>query len=192
MRPAILRGPSRYVDPGAGSPIARSRLAEAIAMTARGGPGSPPPWPGDGGGKRLFSLVRGACADADGLPARLEAALRAALGALAAEPELAHRLTVEPYLGEEQEALDAQLEWVGRFGVLLRDAAAADPRASKEPLFLAPFLIGGVRLQIARLVLTGEAPELLRLLPGTLEGLLAYYFEPGEPRVLARAALAHE
>jgi hypothetical protein len=150
------------------------------------------PWPGESGAERLFVLVRGACSEADGLPCRLEAGLRVALATLAADPELAHRLTVESYLGTEQEALDAQRAWVGRFGGLLRDAAAADPRASQEPLFLAPFLIGGVRLQIARLVLNGEASELLRLLPGTLESLLAYYFEPGEPAALAHAALAHE
>jgi hypothetical protein len=152
-------------------------------------PTARPPWPGEAGARRLLGLVRDACAEADGLPACLEAGLRAALTELAADPDLASLLTVDSHPAAGPAALDAQRRWLGRFGALLRDAAAADPRASHEPVFLAPFLIGGVRFQIGRLVLKGEAADLLRLLPGTLEALLAYYFEPGEPRALARAAL---
>jgi hypothetical protein len=147
------------------------------------------PWSGEVGARRLFELVRGACAGDGDLAVRLEAGLRAALGMLAADPELAYQLTVAPYMDQEDDALDGLQEWVARFGVLLGDAAADDPRASQEPAFLAPFLIGGVRFQVGRLVLNGEASDLLRLLPATLEGLLAYYFEPGEPRRLAAAAL---
>ncbi|MBA3866146.1 MAG: hypothetical protein H0X42_07355 [Solirubrobacterales bacterium] len=134
--------------------------------------------------------MRGACEAGEDLPGRLEAGLRAALEMLAADPELADRLTVAPCLGGDDGAPDAQTDWIDRFGALLRDAAASDPRASAEADFLAPFLIGGVRFQIGRLVSKGEGPDLLRLLPGTLEALLACYFEPGEPRGLARAALA--
>jgi hypothetical protein len=150
-----------------------------------------PRWPGEAGAQRLFALVSDDCGAGNDLPARLEAALRAALGVLARDSELAYLLTVEPYLGgEAEQALDAQREWIGRFGGLLHDAAASDPRANaSKPAFLAPFLIGGVRFQIGRLVLKGEGSDLLRLLPGTLEGLLAYYFEPGQSRSLARAAL---
>jgi hypothetical protein len=150
---------------------------------------SRPPWSGDAGAGRLFGAVRNACAQTRGLPACLEAGLRAALEMLAADTELSHLLAVDPYLGAEEDALDAQQEWIARFGELLREAAAADPRASDHPPFVHPFLIGGVRFQIARLVLKGEGSDLARLLPGTLEALLAYYFEPGEPRHLARAAL---
>jgi hypothetical protein len=148
-----------------------------------------PRWPGEAGARRLFACVREAGAEGHDLPSRLEAGLRAALELLAAEPELAYVLTVSPYVGGDEAALDYHRDWIGRFGDLLRDAAADDPRASREPSFLAPFLIGGVRFQIARLVLAGEGPDLLRLLPGTLEALLAYYFEPGEPRQPAGAAL---
>jgi hypothetical protein len=114
-----------------------------------------------------------------------------ALEMLAAEPDLARLLTVDPYLDGEEGALDALQEWIGRLGKLLDAAAASDPRASREPAFLAPFLIGGVRFQIARLVLNGEASDLSRLLPSLLESLLSYYFEPGESRHLAHGALAH-
>jgi hypothetical protein len=149
-------------------------------MTAEACPGDPAPWSGEAGAQRLFALVRDACAGGEDLPARLEAGLRAALGMLASEPELASLLTVEAYLYADEGALDAQREWQGRFGALLRDAAASDPRASDaEASFLAPFLIGGVRFQIGRMVLAGEATDLLRILPETMEALLAYYFEPG-------------
>jgi hypothetical protein len=154
------------------------------------GPGDGRSWSGEDGARHLFESVRGACAGGEELPVRLEAGLRTALGMLAAEPDLAYVLTVDPYLGEGDGALDAQREWIERFGTLLRDAVASDPRTTTTDLcFLAAFLIGGVRFQIARLVLKGEAPDLLRLLPGTLEALLAYYFEPGEVRGLAQAAL---
>lgn len=146
-------------------------------------------WGGEVAARRLFATVRGACSSTDDLPTRLAAGLRVTLDTLAADPGLAYLLTVDPYLGGGGEALDANREWIGRFGGLLRHAALADPRASREPAFLAPFLIGGVRFQIARVVLKGEGSDLLRLLPGTLEALLAYYFEPGEPRALALAAL---
>ena len=144
------------------------------------------PWSGDEGARRLFALVRRACAGAGDLPTRLEAALRVALDTLAGDPELAHRLTAEPYLDDEG-ALDAQREWIERFGELLHAAAAKDPRTSSAPPFLAPLLIGGVWFQIARQAIDGEVSDLPRLLPGTLDALLAYYVEPGEPRTLGTA-----
>lgn len=158
-------------------------------MSGEEGSGQPPRLGEEEEARRLFAAVRRACAGGEDLPKRLAAGLRAALEMLAGDPELAHSLTVQPYLGAKEEALEAQREWIGRFGGLLRDAAAADPRVSAEPSFLAPFLIGGVRFQIARLVLNGEGSELRRLLPGLLEALLAYYFEPGQPHGLAREAL---
>ncbi len=148
------------------------------------------PWSGESEVERLYERVREACAAEADLPGRLAAALRAALDLLAADPELAYRLTVDPALGLEPEAPRAALRWVARFGDLLSGAAAEDPRASREPAFLAGFLVGGVRFQIAGLVLAGEAADLPRLLPGVLEALLAYYLEPGEAPGLAAAALA--
>jgi hypothetical protein len=135
--------------------------------------------------------VRHARPARDDLPGRLEAGLRIALEMLAADPELARLLTVDPYLDADPTALDAQREWMARFGKLLDGAAASDSRASSETSFLAAFLVGGVRFQIARLVLNGEASDLSRLLPSLLEGVLSHYFEPGESRRLARIALAH-
>ncbi len=148
-------------------------------------------WSGDAAARRLFAVVRCACVGGEDLPTRLEAGLRAAFDLLAADPELAYELTAAPYLGGDEAAADGVRKWLGRFGGLLREAAASDPRTTPTELrYLAPFLIGGVRFQIARLVIAGESRDLLRILPGTLEALLAYYFEPGEPRRLAHIALA--
>ena len=152
-----------------------------------------PTWPGDAGARRLLAHVVAACAarEPDDFPARLEAGLRAALESFAAEPELAAELTLDPLMGDDENALDALRVWLARFGELLSDAVDDDPRTTTSRLsFLAAFLVGGVRFQIARLVLKGEVAELPRLLPGLLETLLAFYFEPGEPRRLAQAALA--
>jgi hypothetical protein len=154
--------------------------------------GSGSQWAGEPGARRLFACMRDARIEGDDFPSRLEAALRSALEMLAANPDLARLLTVDPHLGADQVALDAQRRWIRRFATLLDAAAASDPRASRESSFLARFLIGGVRFQIARLVLKGEASELSRLLPSLLEGLLSFYFAPGEPRRLAHAALAHQ
>jgi hypothetical protein len=158
-------------------------------MIATGSSGCRPSWSGEAGARRLFALVRDACAGGADLPARLEAGLRTALGMLADEPELAYRLTVAPYVGQDEGGIDGLREWTARFGGLLRDAAAEDARAGSEPSFLAPFLIGGVRFRIGRMVINGEASDLPRLLPDTLEALLAYYFEPRERRRLAGAAV---
>jgi hypothetical protein len=109
---------------------------------------------------------------------------------LASDPELARRLTVGPHRDEGKVAFEAQREWIGRFADLLSDAVASDPRTVSSGLpFLGGFLIGSVCFQISCLVMSGEADRLPRLLPGTLEALLAYYFEPGEARGLASAAL---
>lgn len=184
-----MPAPGPIVDvqyPGAGVPCAGARTPW-VAMRSDDGVGA---WPGDSGAERLYAAVCEVCrGDAD-LPARLEAALRAALEMLAADPELAWQLTVSPYMGDDENELDALRSWMARFGDLLLDAVESDPRTTSSRLpFLATFLIGGVRFQIGRLVLNHEAADLPRLLPSLLEGLLTFYFEPGEPQVLADAAL---
>jgi hypothetical protein len=117
----------------------------------------------------------------------VESGLCSALGLLVADPDLAYQLTVAPYLGADEAALEGLREWLGRFGTLLSDAAADDPRATKDSSFIAPFLISGVRFQIARLVLNGEGGELLRLVPGNVEGLRNSYIGPDRHGRLTRA-----
>jgi hypothetical protein len=160
-------------------------------MTGEIGGEPRPGWQGEDGAGRLFAEVRAACAGCDGLPGRLEAALRVTLVKFEADPALARLLTVDPYLEGEDLALDGLRGWIERFGGLLHDAVADDPRTTTSAMpFLAGFVIGGVRFQIARRVLNHEASDLLRLLPSLLAGVLAYYFEPGEPIALAEGAIA--
>jgi hypothetical protein len=83
--------------------------------------------------RRLFALVRDACAEGEDLPTRLEAGLRAALTMLAGEPELAYELTVAPWLDSDDGALDAQRAWMERFGDLLR-ARRSQVRILPPPL----------------------------------------------------------
>lgn len=146
-------------------------------------------WPGEAGAERLHDAVLAACADEADFPARLEAALRAALGMLASDPDLTYQLTVQPFLGGGEQDLAALQRWVERFGELLRGAAAGYPQSDSHPRLGEPFLIGGIRFQIARLTLSGEARELGRLLPSILEFLLDFYVEPPQAQALARAAL---
>lgn len=143
-------------------------------------------WPGDPGARRLFEAVREACLGGADFPARLEAGLRAALELLAADPDLAQLLTVQPFISGSGEDLAGLRHWLGRFAELLRDAAADHFEADSHPRLSELFLLGGVRFQIARLTLNGEAADLPRLLPVTLDVLLAYYVEPVEARRLAR------
>ena len=72
----------------------------------------------------------------------------------------------------------------------MRGAAAACPEAGSHPFFLEPFLIGGIRFQIARRVLDGEAGQLEQLLLDALQFLLANYLEPGEAGRIVRAVAA--
>jgi hypothetical protein len=146
------------------------------------------PWPGDHAAERLRDAVLAPCATRADFPGKVEAALRVTLRLLAADPELAHLLTAQPYVGGDEQALRAQQHWQSRFGDMLRDAAAGHPAPASRPRFLEPFLIGGVRFQIGRQVLAGEAAQLERLLPDLLEPLLAFYLGPEEAGRIARAA----
>jgi hypothetical protein len=89
-----------------------------------------PPWSGDVGAEQLLAAVRDACGEGEDLPSSLEAGLRAALAMLAADPELAHVLTVGPWPGEEDGGLGAKGEWTRRFCGLLSGAVASDPRTT--------------------------------------------------------------
>jgi hypothetical protein len=161
-----------------------------VSATPDRPPAPASPWPGEAGAERLRDAVLAACARRKDFPGQLEAALRAALELLAADPDLAHLLTVRPYLDDGEAALRAQRRWLHRFGELLRNAAPACPEADSRPRFLEPFLIGGIRFQIAGQVLDGEAEQLQRLLSSALEFLLSFYLESGEVRRIVREAAA--
>jgi len=113
--------------------------------------------------------------DAD-FATRVEAALRAALGLLAADPALAHLLVVRPFAGGV-EALDCFERWQRRAAEALREAAAADPGAYEHPPFFEPALVSDLCAQVA-LRLGADPGRLEDLLPGLLELVHACYFGP--------------
>ncbi len=126
------------------------------------------------GAQRLHDAITAVCDPHASFADRVQAALRAALALLAADPDLARLLTVEPYLDDDDTFLRYQ-HWKKHYGALLRRAAAESPEASTNPPFVEPALIGGLRSQIAHRVLVGETNRLEDLLPGFTEFLLAYY-----------------
>jgi hypothetical protein len=133
------------------------------------------------GAQYLLDAITTACegeGEAD-FPARVEAALRATLVLFAAEPELARLLVIRPYESSEEDIRCYQ-QGLKRFGALLRSSAACDPRASVQPDFLEPALIGGIVWQITRRLLGCEAGSLEELLPSMLEFVLVFYFDPKE------------
>jgi len=111
-----------------------------------------------------------------GFAARVEAALRAALGLLAADPALAHLLVVRPFAGDA-EALACYERWQRRCAEALREAAARDPSAYEHPSFFEPALVSDVCAQVAR-QLGADPARLEDLAPGLLELLRACYFGP--------------
>jgi hypothetical protein len=139
------------------------------------------------GAERLRATIVAACERGAAFPARVEAALRATLALLAAEPELARLLAVQPH-GAGADAHHCYREGLKRYGALLRRAAASDPQASVQPDFLEPAVIAGIVWQIARSLLA-DGPEALEgLLPALLEFVLVYYLDPAQATRIARSA----
>jgi hypothetical protein len=148
-------------------------------------PSSAAPWPGEAAAERLRDTALAACAASEGFPAQLEAALRAALRLLAAEPETARLLLVFPV--DDELGQRSQRRLLRRFAALMRHAAKACPRATLPPFFIEPHILGAIRFQVARMLEAGEASQLERLVPDALRFLLPYYYGPEEARWLAQA-----
>ncbi|HEX7245683.1 MAG TPA: hypothetical protein VF245_08980 [Solirubrobacterales bacterium] len=128
------------------------------------------------GAERVRAAIAVALEPGSGFAERVEAALRSALGLLAAEPELAHLLVVRPFAGDA-EALSCYERWQRRCAEALREAAARDPSAYDHPPFFEPALVSDLCAQVARQL--GVDPRRLEeLLPGLLELIHACYFGP--------------
>ena len=127
----------------------------------------------ESGAARLYGSVRAACASGGDFAERVDAGLAAALSLLAADPDLSRHLV----LGSDQEALAAQRRWVASFGELLREAAADLPGASSGPRLRETLLIDGIRLQLGRRVLAGEAARMEELRPELLRIVMACYLD---------------
>jgi hypothetical protein len=108
---------------------------------------------------------------------RVHTALATALSEFAADPGLARLLTVVPYL-DRPELVGHYRRWRDRFAATLRRAASSLPRHNEHPDFLEAALLGGLRWQIAIVVLAGRESELPELEPQLSRYLLSYYLPP--------------
>jgi hypothetical protein len=140
------------------------------------------------GAERLLRFIEAGHDPEGGFPKQVEAALRATLALFAADPALARLLAVRPY-GAGDEAICRYQRGLKRYGALLRRAAASDPRASIQPDFVEPALVGGIAWQITRHLFAEGAESLEDLLPDLLEFVLAYYYEPVDAVRLTQATL---
>lgn len=133
------------------------------------------------GSKRLLEALTTSCAGQAGFADQVRAALDAATGLLAAEPELARLLVLDPYDGSRA-LLRRHCLWLDRYAALLRGAAQQCPDASSSPPFLEPALLRGVRWQLAGLVLADRAASLPDLAPELYRFILCYYLDPNQLR----------
>ena len=139
------------------------------------------------GAERLHEAIAAAYDPRADFAEKVEVALGAALAFLAAEPDLAHQLAVEPYFLWDDASVACRERWRKRYGALLRHAAAQSPEALTHPPFVEPALIGGIRFQIALRVIAGQTAELPALLPGLLRFVLSYYMDPKQTASHVRA-----
>src|ERR1044072_273938 len=164
----------------------------------------------EAGHERLFDVLATPCEAGATAEERVERALGAALGALAAEPDVARPLFVAaPSEGGVARALGAALgalaaepdvarllfveapsageeialryhEWLGRYGTLLRAAAPELPPQSIPAPEVEGVIVGGIASRIASEVLNGRAAQLPDLTAPFVEYVLAFY-RLGEP-----------
>jgi AcrR family transcriptional regulator len=142
------------------------------------------------GHERLFDVLSGPCYEGATIKERVESSLTAALGALAAEPDLARLLFVEAPSAGEDIALRYH-EWLQRYGTLLRSAAPDLPPQSSPPPEVEGVIIGGIASRVASEVLRGTGAQLQELTAPFVEYVLAFY-RPGEPGPKEGRVLAFE
>jgi AcrR family transcriptional regulator len=122
---------------------------------------------------------------AEDWPAKVGAALAAALDLFAASPELATLLLTEPFVAGPAVSRRYQDEVV-RLSAYLGEGRDLLEAAVTLPATTERGLIGSIASQVGRQVAAGEAEELPRLLPDLLQYALTPYLGPVEARKAAR------
>jgi hypothetical protein len=141
------------------------------------------------GAARVSELLAASCAgQTGGFAERVRAALSTVLELLAAEPELARLLVVEPYEGDRT-LLTCHWSWLGRCAASLRAAACEDPDTSSPAPFLEPALLRAIRWQVAAPVLVGRPAQLPELAPDISSYVLSYYLPPASGAMPSRGLL---
>jgi AcrR family transcriptional regulator len=133
----------------------------------------------EAGHERLFEVLTGPCDGATMLEERVQGSLAVALGALAADPDMARLLFVEAPSAGVQIALRYH-EWLRRYGTLLRAAAPDMPAKSTPAPEVEAVIVGGIASRVASEVLQGRAKSLPQLTAPFVEYVLAFY-RLGEP-----------
>ena len=127
--------------------------------------------------ERLLGVLTFQCYTHSGLAERLEAALGAGLGLLAANPSLARLVVVEaPAAGEEIAA--RHHEWLDRYGRLLQLAAVGSRDVAAPRPALEGAILGAILSRVKQLILAGEVGELPSLCPELTQLTLSYYDSP--------------
>lgn len=128
----------------------------------------------EAGHERLLAILEQPCDRRASVEERVETSLGAALGLLAAEPDLARLLFVEAPSAGEEIALRYH-EWLRRYGVLLRSAIPEAPARSSLAAEIDQVIVGGIATRLASEVLQGRAAQLRILTPHLLQYVLAFY-----------------
>lgn len=124
--------------------------------------------------ERLLGAITFQCYAGSGSAARLSRSLDAALGLLAAEPDLATLVLVEaPAAGED--LARRHHEWLDRYGRMLRFAVLDEDRRAIPSPGVEPAIVGGAVAQIKRLVLAGEEKRIPELGPELTSFMLSFY-----------------
>lgn len=135
---------------------------------------------------RLQVAVLEACQGEKVWPAKVAAAVGAAVEFSAAEPELARLLTIESLI-HQPDGGQRYVRMIEHFAELLRAEAPQDRRRPKS---LERALVGGIARTLADLLRAGDSAALRRGLPELVELVLVPYVGRAEARSWAeRAAL---
>jgi len=128
----------------------------------------------DAGHERLFEVLTAPCESGGTVEERVEGSLMTGLAALAGEPALARMLFVEAPAAGEEIALRYH-QWLGRYGKLLRAAAAEPSPDAIPPVELEPVIVGGIASRIGAEVLRGRTAHLPELIEPIARYVLAFY-----------------
>jgi AcrR family transcriptional regulator len=118
---------------------------------------------------------------AEGWPAKVRAALAAALEFFAASPELARLLLTEPFVAGPAISRRYQEE-IGRLAPYLREGRELSTEAGSFPETTERGLIGSIASQVGRKASAGGAEQLPELLPDLVQFALTPYLGAAEAR----------
>jgi AcrR family transcriptional regulator len=133
--------------------------------------------------ERLLGVLTFQCYMRSGPVERIDAALRAGLDLLAAEPGLARLIVVEaPAVGQAMAA--RHYAWLDRYSRMLRLAVVGTADVAEPRPALEPAIAGAVVSRVKQLVLAGETRKLPGLRPELTQLVLSFFGSP-EPLVFA-------